>query len=611
MTTTMRSEILQYRTGDGSGPLSRLLTEGGLRPVFQPIVGMADGSIHAHEALIRGPTELPQHTPDQLIAAARREGLLVDFEVACISIQMRRWAKLATAGRLFVNVSACTLAEVVERHSAAEIADGVLALGMRPAMLVLEITEHEHVADIARLKVSVQKLHAAGLTLALDDFGDGRSSLRLWSELAPDIVKIDKYFTRDLCHHGKKVQTMRALLQIAETFGTSLVAEGIESGDDLRVVRDLGISLGQGYLLGRPAAAPLGSAPAEALDIIRDRRISVMPQAAAASSPGRLRELHIVDAEGIAPETTNDSVAELFHAHPHWHAVAIVEGVSPVGLISRQAFLEKYSRPFFKELFGRKGCMEFANPTPRLVERDQNVFELLGILTSQDQRYLSEGFIVTERGRYVGLGTSEQLVRNVTESRIEAARHANPLTFLPGNIPISEHIDRLLASGAEFVACYADLSDFKPFNDHYGYWQGDEVIKLVAKILLQHIDPRSDFVGHVGGDDFVILFQAPDWALRCERMVRDFGEHVIALYDEAARAARGIVAEDRHGVTRHFPFTALYIGAVPAAGALFRTAEQVASAAARAKQAAKREGRAIAMQPSRPGESGFAPLVAA
>ena len=116
---------------------------------------------------------------------------------------------------------------------------------------MLEITEHEHVVDVARLRDSVQKLHAAGLALALDDFGDGRSSLRLWSELAPDIVKIDKYFTRDLSKHGKKVQTLRALLQIADIFGTTLVAEGIETGEDLRLVRDLGISLAQGYLLGR------------------------------------------------------------------------------------------------------------------------------------------------------------------------------------------------------------------------------------------------------------------------------------------------------------------------------------------------------------------------
>jgi diguanylate cyclase (GGDEF)-like protein len=607
----MSSRLLQFRTGDRSGPLSRLLAEGGLRPVFQPIVSMADGAIHAHEALIRGPDHLPLRSPDHLIAAARREDLLIDFEVACISIQLRHWAAAATSGRLFVNISASTLVRVVEHYTAEAIADAIGALGVRPTALVLEITEHEHVADIARLRESVQKLHAAGLSLALDDFGDGRSSLRLWSELAPDIVKIDKYFTRELSNHGKKVQTLRALLQIAEIFGTALVAEGIERGEDLRLIRDLGIAYGQGYLLGRPDAAPRAEIPDEPRQIICDPRIAVMPQQRAASSPGRLRELHVVDAEAVDPETSNDRIAQLFHANPQWHAIAVVENATPIGLVNRQTFMDRYSKQFFKELYGRKSCMEFANRSPRLVERDQSIADLIGILTSQDQRYLSEGFIVTEHGRYVGLGTSEQLVRNVTESRIEAARHANPLTFLPGNIPISEHIQRLLSSQTDFVACYADLSDFKPFNDLFGYWQGDEVIKLAATSISRHTDPVRDFVGHVGGDDFVVLFQSTDWQARCARMVDDFATHVVALYDEASRAAGGITAEDRHGMTRFFPFTALYIGAVRANGTAFRTPEQVASAAARAKQAAKRTTLPVLMRQPEIGESGFVDLSAA
>src|SRR5260370_41959354 len=80
-------------------------------------------------------------------------------------------------------------------------------------------------------------------------------------------------------------------------------------------------------------------------------------------------------------------------------------------------------------------ALPISNVQPRIVELDCDVDQLVGILTSQDQRYLSDGFIVTDNGRYVGLGTGEQLVRRVTEARIEAARHANPLTFLPGNIP--------------------------------------------------------------------------------------------------------------------------------------------------------------------------------
>ena len=137
------------------------------------------------------------------------------------------------------------------------------------------------------------------------------------------------------------------------------------------------------------------------------------------------------------------------------------------------------------------------------------------------------------------------------------------------------------------MACYGDLNNFKPFNDHYGYWRGDEMIRLMAKLTLAHCDAQRDFVGHVGGDDFIMLFQSDDWEDRCERLVTAFNTHAAALYDEAGREAGGIEAEDRHGVMRFFPITSLSIGAVRIRKGQFRSAEMVANAAAAAKHDAK------------------------
>jgi len=175
----------------------------------------------------------------------------------------------------------------------------------------------------------------------------------------------------------------------------------------------------------------------------------------------------------------------------------------------------------------------------------------------------------------------------VTEVRIEAARHANPLTLLPGNITINEHIRRLLKAGRRFVACYADLNDFKPFNDHYGYWQGDGMICLAARTLTSQCAPQRDFVGHVGGDDFMVLFQSDDWEERCRRIVEGFNARAGRLFDEAALVRGGIDAEDRFGVWRFFPFTTLSIGAVVIEPGHFDKPDAVASAAAAVKHKAK------------------------
>jgi diguanylate cyclase (GGDEF)-like protein len=185
----------------------------------------------------------------------------------------------------------------------------------------------------------------------------------------------------------------------------------------------------------------------------------------------------------------------------------------------------------------------------------------------------------------------------VTETRIEAARHANPLTFLPGNIPISQHIDRLLKKQVSFVACYADLNNFKPYNDYYGYWRGDEMIRLIAGIAMEQCDSQRDFLGHVGGDDFLLLFQSDDWLLRCERLVADFNNRALDMFDEIARAAGGIHAEDRHGVQRFFPCTTVSIGAVAIEGNQYTKAEEIANLAALAKHDAKQSNLGVFQRP--------------
>ncbi|QNP59235.1 EAL domain-containing protein [Paenacidovorax monticola] len=586
----------------GDGPLARLVREGGLHCVFQPLGDLREGSVYAHEALIRGPQGSALHTPDTLLEQARRERILQDFEIVCVCTALHHWGQLGAPGRLFVNISAEALVRAVALCGAGLWADTVRTLGMSARMLVMEITEHERVTDLAPLRHALKEVHGAGTRLALDDFGDGRSSLRLWAEVKPDYVKIDKYFIRDISDHPEHLQMLQAIKGIADVFGTTLIAEGIETHDDLRALRDLDIPYGQGWLLGRPATEPREALETPALEVMHDRRVAVLPHLGQSARPGILRNLLVVQAPTAAPESSNDAVAALFKEHPQLHALAVVDGGRPVALINRQQFMNHYATLYFREVHGRKPCTAFANHAPRVVEMDCDVDQLVGILTSQDQRYLNDGFIVTDNGRYVGLGTGDQLVRGVTEARIEAARHANPLTFLPGNIPISLHVQRLLEAGAEFVACYADLNHFKPFNDYYGYWRGDQMIRLVARLAVAHCDARRDFVGHVGGDDFILLFQSGDWMQRCQAIVDGFAREALALFDEPARQAGGIWAEDRHGVKRFFSCTTLAIGALRIQPGSLRQAEEVANLAALAKHDAKLAPCGIALHesPARP-----------
>ena len=263
---------------------------------YQPIAQLKDGKVVAHESLIRMPANSVLRSPDEFFKAARAEGITVRAEQDCMNEGIRSWVSRKPDTRLFVNLSAFAIIEMVDRLSVAGVMRALHAASISPSALVIEITEHEHVADLPRLIATADALRAAGLRFALDDFGDGRSSLRLWAELLPEIVKVDKYFIHDIASQPIKVQTLRGLTRFAETFGTTLVAEGIETEDELRVVRDLGIELGQGWFLGRPQAIPAMSVLRPAGETIISSEIAVLPEitraAGADLSVGRLAGRH-------------------------------------------------------------------------------------------------------------------------------------------------------------------------------------------------------------------------------------------------------------------------------------------------------------------------------
>ena len=122
------------------------------------------------------------------------------------------------------------------------------------------------------------------------------------------------------------------------------------------------------------------------------------------------------------------------------------------------------------------------------------------------------------------------------------------------------------------------------------------MIRLQARSIVSRCDPRRDFVGHVGGDDFVVLFQSEDWLDRCEQTIARFNEKAVALFDAEAKERGGIAGEDRHGVMRFFKFTTLSIGAVRVRSGQFNRPEQVASAAATAKRKAKESALGLIIQ---------------
>lgn len=173
--------------------------------------------------------------------------------------------------------------------------------------------------------------------------------------------------------------------------------------------------------------------------------------------------------------------------------------------------------------------------------------------------------------------------------RSKELRSLNPLSGLPGNLTIAAEIERHRLADDGTACLYADLDHFKDFNDHYGFARGDELIIRLARLLLAVAERYPDvFVGHVGGDDFVLLAAERDAAALARDIVRDFDAAVPGVYDDADRERGGIAFTDRRGVERHMPFVTVSIGIVAIARERFADPVAVSRAAAEVKEIAKR-----------------------
>jgi GGDEF domain-containing protein len=167
---------------------------------------------------------------------------------------------------------------------------------------------------------------------------------------------------------------------------------------------------------------------------------------------------------------------------------------------------------------------------------------------------------------------------------------ASPLTGLPGNTAIENRIKELLAGRKLFSLCQIDLDNFKPFADKYGYAWGSEVIKAVADIIKRYVEDESSeevFIGHIGGDDFVVIAQPEKAKSICRLLVADFEKQMLRFYDAEDAQNGYILGKDRQGVMQKFPLITVTAAMVTDDGSRFKNPLDMAMTVAELKEYAK------------------------
>jgi diguanylate cyclase (GGDEF)-like protein len=230
--------------------VDEVLRSRALRPVYQPIFSLATGAPIGWEGLVRPAEGAPFSDASTLFGAAEVADRTVELDMACLQIVAAGAGTFEADQYISVNLSPRTIESDLFRPS--ELINIFRRRAIAPQQVVLELTEREKVDDLEQLRKNVEACRRAGFRLAADDVGAGNAGLRLLSEVHFDMVKIDLSLVQGGVLHDPSHAVLRAIQELAAQWHASTVAEGVETAEQLSVIRKLGIQAGQGYLLARP-----------------------------------------------------------------------------------------------------------------------------------------------------------------------------------------------------------------------------------------------------------------------------------------------------------------------------------------------------------------------
>lgn len=257
-----RTEVLIFEPGTELAPtaagtsaaISEVIEQNLLRPVFQPIVDLASGGTLGYEGLIRPAPPAPYTDPASLFAAAEASGHVVPLDLACVEAIVAAAARMPKELFLSVNMSPRTI-EAPE--FSAQIMLNILArYDFPPDRLVIELTEHQPIAELERVRHKLEACRNAGIRLAADDLGSGNSGLKLLSDLHFDVVKVDLGLIQRSSTSGASSAVVESIVAFASRTGALVIGEGVEQEEQVEQLTQLGVTAAQGYLFSRPGPLP-------------------------------------------------------------------------------------------------------------------------------------------------------------------------------------------------------------------------------------------------------------------------------------------------------------------------------------------------------------------
>ncbi|HBT20571.1 MAG TPA: diguanylate cyclase [Peptococcaceae bacterium] len=534
-----------------------------LKVVYQPVMSLQSGRIFGWEALARGPQKSSFHSPESLFNFAKNVNMLYLLDRLCRKNAINNVGELGKNQKLFINIEPLTITD--PGFANGETLSLLKNVGLQPDDIVLEITERYLIKDYDLFNRVLHHYRQQGYLIAIDDLGSGFSSLRMIAETKPEFIKIDKSMIRDIDTNEVKKALLETLKTFAEKINSYVIAEGIETPEELEALAKIGIHYGQGYYISRPSL-PKPSVNDKAVQKLLAVRSENREKIFGISSYSILAKDVVENTTTVTEEVPVNKVKNILDANDPISNVVIVDKKNrPIGLVMHYYLDNLLSSQFGIPLYSNRPISEIMDNKPLIVDEKAPIEQVTEMAMNRERKKLYDSIIVTKNGRLLGTISIKHLLETMTRIREEIAKGANPLTGLPGNIAIEQKLSQISRQEGSCSMVYIDLDNFKSYNDKYGFNMGDKVILFTSRLLkhiLKKYGSSGDFLGHIGGDDFIMLVDSEKVDLVCTKIIKIFDRLIPYFYNEEDRARKKIKGTNRNGEESWFPVISISIAVI-------------------------------------------------
>lgn len=529
-----------------------------IRPVFQPIVSLKNGDILAYEALSR--IDIPDSSLQisQLFDIADNLEQSWNLEKICRAKALQQAAKKPSNVKIFLNVDANVITD--NEFVCGFTKNYLQEYGLKTEDIVFELTERTSVENSELFKKIVNHYKLQGFEIAIDDAGSGYSNLNRITCVEPRYIKLDM----DLIRNIDQNKTKRSIVGIMSTFskesGYVLIAEGIETKEELSVLLELGVPYGQGYLFQRPTDY-FPNLPDGIKELLLELQRKVNRMAYIPSFFGTIETI-CTPGTIIDPDSKAIQAFHLFQKNDELQEICVVDcNEKFYGILTRNEILMDFGGLYGYNLNQKKTTVETMKSNALVVQSDFLIENVSKMAMDRVSGEIYDAVVVLKEDKFLGVVTIKKLLSTAITIQVNRATQANPLTSLPGNITIEEKINSLIHSTDSFAIMYLDLDNFKAYNDAYGFNNGDRMIKALSESMKFACDNRA-FLGHIGGDDFVVITKSLCAKEMAERIVENFQSHLEELYTKKDWKKGCIISKNRNGLTEEYPIASLSIAIV-------------------------------------------------